>query len=50
MATFATLPDDQVLSGEIRVGGQVSIVFISSADLVNFLGGGKPLMQWAEWA
>ena len=24
--TFATLPDDQVLSGEIRVGGQVRLI------------------------
>ena len=25
--TFASLPDDQVLSGEIRVGGQVRLIF-----------------------
>ena len=26
-SVFATLPDDQVLSGEIRVGGQVRMIF-----------------------
>ena len=29
-STFATLPDDQVLSGEIRVGGQVWLLLYYS--------------------